>query len=222
MTWISLMRLRLASLLFGLLGVSALVLPGRAYADEGTELKDFMHSDYYEGIVQHALAALPPDVFTECPSLVSDTSEVNVLRPVAFAPNGFPASGFWRHSFPVSGCGNDTTVNLYFLALPGQKINVLIGVPGATITDLVAQREAKKFAIQAARATAKTCTTFDVTNTRFDGFGASVPGVAAGAHSWRETWSLAGCGRHYAVPIQFLPSKTGMQIAVPAAVAPLP
>jgi hypothetical protein len=216
------MRLRLAALLFGLLAAFATIQPGRARADEGTELKAFMHSDYYEGIVQHALAALPSDVFSECPGLVSNTSEVNVLRPVAFAQNGFPASGLWRHSFPVTGCGNDTTVNLYFLALPGQRLNVLIGVPGATITDLVAQREAKKFAIMAARATAKTCPTFDVTNTRFDGFAAAEPGAPGGVHSWRETWSLAGCGRRYDVPIQFLPSKTGMQIAVPAAIAPVP
>jgi hypothetical protein len=216
------MRLRLAVLLLGLLATFAPILPGHAHADEGTELKDFMHSDYYEGMVQHALAALPADVFRECPGLVSDTSEVNVLRPVTFEPNGFPASGFWRHSFPVSGCGNDTTVNLYFLALPGQRINVLIGVPGATITDLVAQREAKKFAVKAARAASKSCAAFDVTNTRFDGFGAAPPGAPGGGHAWRETWSLAGCGQRYDVPIQFLPGKTGMQIAVPAAAVPLP
>ena len=170
-----------------------------------------MGSSYYSGLIHQALAALPPEEFRQCPTLVSNGSKVTILRPVAFNPNGFPGSGLWRQSFPVSGCGNDTTVNFYFLAEPDQKISVLIGIPGSTIASLLLQGAGKKFTTIAAQRVAPTCRSFTVIDTRFDRF----EHAASGSGPWRETWTLSGCGHRYTVPIQFSPSKTGVQVTLP-------
>jgi len=215
----SLMRQRLGVLLFALVAVFGQSLPRPARADEGGALRAFMGSSYYAGLIHNALASLPPDEFRQCPSLVSNGSQVTILRPVGFYPNGFPGSGIWRQSFPVSGCGNDTTVNFYFLAQAGQKITVLIGIPGSTIASMLLQGAGKKFTTIAAQRVLPSCRSFDVINTRFEGYEPPVPG--APARPWRESWILMGCGHRYRVPIEFAPNtKGGAQVTLPDGVIP--
>jgi hypothetical protein len=174
-----------------------------------------MGSSYYAGLIHTSLAALPPDEFRQCPSLVSNGSRVTVLRPVAFNPNGFPNAGLWRQSFPVSGCGNDTTVNFYFLAEAGQKISVLIGLPGSTIASLLLQGAGKRFATIAAQRASPRCRSFTVIDTRFEGFGPPAAGGGPASRPWRENWTLSGCGRRYTAAIAFAPNKGGMQVTLP-------
>ena len=56
-------------------------------------------------------------------------------------PDGAPNAGLWRHSFPVSGCGNDTTLNLFFTAAADERITTIFGIPGTTRTDPVLQQD---------------------------------------------------------------------------------
>ena len=209
------MRLKFGLWLFGLAALYGQALPQRAEADEGSALRAFMGSSYFAGLIHSALAALPPDEFRQCPSLVSDGSQVTILRPVVFNPDGFPGSGLWRESFPVSGCGNDTTVNFYFFAQAGQKISVLIGIPGSTIASPLLQGAGKKFTTIAVQRAAPACRSFTVINTRFEGFQKAASGSAAASRPWRESWTLAGCGRRYTVPIEFAPNKGGAQVTLP-------
>jgi hypothetical protein len=209
------MRQRLLGFLFGLAILASAACPQRAAADEGGALRAFLGSPYYAGLIHRALAALPPDEFRQCPTLVSNGSRVTILRPLAFNPDGFPGSGLWRQSFPVSGCGNDTTVNFYFLAQAGQKISVLIGMPGSTIASLLLQSAGRKFTTMAVRRAAPGCPSFTVVDTRFDGF---EPGAAASAsvpRPWRESWTLLGCGRRYTVALDFAPDQGGTHVTLP-------
>jgi len=208
------MRKRLAVLLLALSAAFGQILPQRAAADAEGALRDFMGSSYYAALVQQALAALPPAEFRRCPTLVSNTSRVTILQPVAFRPNGFPASGLWRESFPVSGCGNDTIVNLFFLAEAGQRISVLIGMPGSTVASLILQTAAKKFTTIALQRVARRCRSFTVINTQFEGFGEPAPT----ARPWRESWTLSGCGHRYTVPIEFAPNKAGTLVTLPGGI----
>jgi hypothetical protein len=207
------MRQRLGVLLLALATLIGQGLAVRAEADEGGSLRAFMGSSYYAGLIHNALAALPPDVFRQCPTLVSNGSKVTILRPVAFYPNGFPGAGLWRQSFPVSGCGNDTTVNFFFLAEAGQKISVIIGMPGGTMASLPLQSAGRKFTTIAAQRAQPGCRDFDVINTRFERLEPPKPGDADRA--WRESWTLSGCGRRYTVPIEFAPNKTGAEVTLP-------
>ena len=211
----TLMRQRLGVLLLGLVILFGQASSHRAAADEGVALRAFMGSSYYAGLIHKALAALPPDEFRQCPTLVSNGSRVKVLQPVAFDPNGFPRSGLWRQSFPVSGCGNDTIVNFYFLAQAGQKISVLIGMPGGTIASLLLQSAGRKFTTMAARRAAPSCPSFTVIDTQFEGYQGGANASAPAERPWRESWTLLGCGSRYTVALDFAPNHDGTQVTLP-------
>jgi hypothetical protein len=159
---------------------------------------------------------LPPSRQTslKSPTLVSNGSKVTILKPVSFGPDGFQNAGSWMQSFPVSGCGNDTTLHIYFSAGADEKINTVIAIPGGTRADLTLQRDAYKYANIGAHLRAKDCNAFNVKNTRFEGFGVSNPptpdpGPDKPLRPWWETWTMVGCGRTIDLPMDFIPRDTG-------------
>lgn len=170
------------------------------------QLQALVQSPGYQRNIARMFATLPPDVFQRCAALVSAGSTVTMLTPVAFAADGYPVSGLWRQSFPVSGCGNDTTINFFFRGQPDEKIASIIGVPGETRADLTLQRDALKYAHLGAQAVAPGCTNGHVRHTRYDGV------ADARTKAWRERWIVAACGRNVEVPITFTPDSTGTTI----------
>jgi hypothetical protein len=183
-------------------------------------LQTFTKSDFYKGLIDRALAIIPQAVFQKCPTLVSNGSTVTIIRPVSFGADGSPNAGLWRQSFPVTGCGNDTILNIYFSAGADEKINTVVGVPGATRADLTLQRDALLYANVGANLVARGCKTFVVKNTRFEGFGVPKPpipdpGPDTRLRPWWETWTMIGCGRTIDVPIDFVPDEKGTQIIQP-------
>ena len=143
-----------------------------------------------------------------------------ILKPISFGKDGFPNSGEWKQSFPVSGCGNDTILNFYFSANADEKINTIIGLPGTTHTGTVLGRDAVSYANLGASLVVKDCKAFDVKNTRFEAYGAPKPpvpdpGPGHPRRPWWETWTMTGCGRTVDVPIDFVPDETGTRIIQP-------
>jgi hypothetical protein len=152
---------------------------------------------------------------------VSNGSTVSIARPIIFGEDGIPNAGLWKQSFPVSGCGNDTILNIFFSAGADEKINTIIGLSGTTHTDLMLQRDTLLYANTGAAIIAKDCKTFEVKNTKFEGYGlpnpeTPDPGVASRFRPWWETWIMTGCGRTIAVPLDFIPDATGTRIIQPA------
>ena len=190
----------------------------RAQTVAAARFQTFMASDFHKGLITRTLAGIPPAVYQRCPALVSQASQITVLRPVTYGPSGIPNAGAWRESFPVSGCGNDTTLNLFFAGTPGDKVNVLVAAPGGSRADLALQKDAFSHAALGARTIAKDCTAFYVRHTTFDGFGSidppsADPGPDSRSRPWHETWMMTGCGRAFAVPIQFTPDDKGTTIS---------
>jgi hypothetical protein len=144
---------------------------------------------------------------------------VRILKPITFASDGLPNGGAWKESFPISGCGNDTTLNFYFVARADEKINTIVGFAGSTIGDPQLQRDALFYASLSAGARAKDCKTFDVKNTKFEAFGvdgAPDPGpTATSRRPWRETWTMVGCDHTLDVTVNFIPDATGTTIVSP-------
>lgn len=170
------------------------------------QLQALIRSAGYEGNIQRLFAALPADVFQRCPTLVSQESTVTVLAPLRFAQDGYPVAGAWKQSFPVRGCGNDTSINIFFRGEPDEKIASIVAVPGDTHADLALQRDALRYSWVAAKAAAPNCMTPHVRHTRYDG-------VVDTAHrAWRESWVVIACGRNVEVPITFTPDPTGTRI----------
>lgn len=170
------------------------------------ELQALVRSSGYQGNIQRLFAALPADVFQRCPTLISAGSTVTVLAPVRFAPDGYPVAGAWKQSFPVRGCNNDTTINIFFRGQPDEKITSIVALPGDTHADPTLQRDALRYAWLAAKAVAPNCVTPHVRHTRYDGL------VATADKAWHESWIVAACGQNVEVPITFTPDPTGTRI----------
>jgi hypothetical protein len=178
-------------------------------------LPAFTHSPAYAALVSHALDSIPPDTFKICPGLKSSGSHISVMGPLQFAENGYPVAGAWKHSYPVSGCGPDTILNFYFIAKPNQTIDTIIGIPGSTRVGPVLQRDAEAAAIAGATASlqeqgAVPCPNYTITNSSFQAFGLEDPptpdpGASDRFRPWWENWTVAGCGRAFLVPLDFIP-----------------
>lgn len=171
------------------------------------ELEALVKTAGYQNNVARLFSLLPPDVFQRCPTLVSNGSTVTVIQPADFAPDGYPISGLWKQSFPVSGCGNDTTINLFFQGQPNEKVGSVVGIPGATHAGLALQRDALRYAVIAVQTASEKCTDVHVRTSSYDGSGSDTHKGA-----WRETWTIAGCGHVYRVLLSFVPDSTGTVI----------
>lgn len=183
---------------------------------DGEKFSKYLFSAAHQNLVRDALARIPATVFPRCPGLVSKGSTSTLLAPITFNDNGVPNSGSWKQRFPVEGCGNDTALNVYFFATP-EKVNSVVGLAGTTQGSLLLQKDSLTYAHMSVSLKAKDCKTFEVTNTRFEGFGSRPfdkpdPGPNAKFRLWWETWTLAGCGRTFDVPMTFTPDEKGTTI----------
>ncbi|MEW9305851.1 MULTISPECIES: hypothetical protein [Labrys] len=201
--------------------LAALVVPGLGHAqgnvqddDQGMGvLKVFMASQSYRDITGKALSGIPPAIFTRCPTLVARDSSVTILQPVSAGPQGSPASGRWKQSFPVSGCGNDTVLNLYFSVAADGKPQAGATLPGTTLADPLLQRDALLYANLGATRAVADCKNFLVIDTKAPA-SSQPPGTGGGLKApWSETWTLSGCSRKVDVRMDFTPDSTGTTIA---------
>jgi hypothetical protein len=194
------------------------VLPTQAQDADSEQLKKYLSSDRYRQfqkyilseryrvLVANAFSHLPREVFHRCPTLVSEGIKAIIIQPVSFGAHGVPNAGRWQGTFPIRGCGNDTTHNVYFSATKNEKVNITFAVPGESRADLTLQNDAIRYAqIGAAVAAKTTCDTFNVKNTKFDG----LDSANGKTRSWRETWTMVGCNRTFDVPLTFTPSDRG-------------
>lgn len=178
----------------------------------------FLASDVHTVLAARAISRIPEQVLRRCPALKVHGSRVGLLRPVgSFNKDGVPNDGAWKEVYPVSGCGDDVQLNVFFIVRPGPKIDTVIGVPGSTRAGLRLQTDAIAYALIGPRALAKTCQHFQIQNTRFEDFGLhdprmSDPGPGTANRPWWETWTVIGCSRTFDVPINFVPDENGTTI----------
>jgi hypothetical protein len=170
-------------------------------------VQKFSSTEAHKRLVLSAFSRISPDVFQRCPTLVSKGSNIAIVQPVSADANGQPNAGIWKESFPVSGCGNDTTFHLYFVTA-NEKINSFVGAPGGTRANPTLQKDALFYATLGAGTFVQTCKTFNVKDTKFD----NVDAVDSKVRSWRETWTMVGCNRTLDVPLQFTPDDRGTAI----------
>ncbi|RYF00117.1 MAG: hypothetical protein EOO77_34520 [Oxalobacteraceae bacterium] len=171
-------------------------------------LQALVVSSDYQANIARLFSQLPASVFQKCPSLVSKGSTVTMIEPVSFAPDGYPTSGLWKQSFPISGCGNDTTINFFFRAQSDKKMHSIVGIPGETRADVALQRDAFRMAVTAVQAAVPNCEQITVQDTKYLG------PVGASHEAWQESWLLAVCTRPTHVTLTFTPDDTGTKILV--------
>ena len=187
----------------------------RAETGDQAQFRSFIATSGYQNLIGQAFASMPPDVFAKCPAMISNGSKITWLAPVHFGSGGTPDGGVWKQMFPITGCGNDTTYNLYFSAAPGRPLRTLVGVPGFTHADPLLQKDTLTYAYLGAALALKACKTFDVKDTAFLGYDSDAapdPAAPRETRPWHESWTMVGCGRLVTVPIRFLPDATGTTI----------
>lgn len=210
--------------------VTGFVTPSAAQPVDQQQISRFLGSPSYKSVLNRALAQIRPDIFVRCANLRSTGARVFFYKPITFAADGAPNAGAWKQLIPVAGCGNDTVLNIIFVVHPDEKINFLILLPGTTHADPTLQRDALVEVMPGPTMYAAThgkkedCKQFDITNTRFGGYGNTLvnpaisdPGPNDHYRPWWETWTLSGCGRAYDVSVAFTPTKDrpGTNITVP-------
>ena len=206
--------------ILGVFSLIAVAVPDIASAQPPTPptLQAFIASPPFQAYIGSLFSKLPPDVFQRCKSFVSKGSTVSVAIPAVFASDGHPISGAWKQSFPVSGCGNDTTINFFFTAQASENIVTVMGAPGDTHADPILQKDAIHYAMLAALPKAGTCTEPHILTTRYDGV-ATMPreDSKASAHSgkqpWHETWTIAACGSTIRIGMNFIPDAPGTTVS---------
>lgn len=195
----------------------------RGQTADSNQFQTFTKSDFYKRLVGSSLRAIPEIVFKQCPALKSGNSNLLIIKPVSFGQSGYPNGGAWKQTFPVSGCGNDTILNLYFFAGADEKVNTAIGIPGTTLADPILQRDAVQYANIGSSLAAKDCKLFLVKNTKFESFGLSIPptpdpGPSQRFRPWWETWTMVGCNRTFRTPMNFIPDAKGTRVVQPGGV----
>jgi hypothetical protein len=199
------------------MAVMCVVWDAKAQMVDRALFQKYLASEFHNLLINKALAALPSEVFKKCPALQSPETNISPVQPITFGADGTPNAGAWWEHFPVTGCGNDTIINLNFSIGTDGKIKTTIALPGSTHANLILQHDAIFYANLGPGLRAKDCKQFLITNTRFEGFGLKNPatpdpGVEAKFRPWWETWTVVGCGRTFDVPMNFSPDETGTQI----------
>jgi hypothetical protein len=193
----------------------------RAQTVDRDKFQKFLSSSSHQGLVDKAVASISKEVFQRCPELKSPPIKIHASKSIEFGPDGIPNAGSWWERLPVSGCGNDTILNIYFeVAAGGSKINSIVALPGTTRASIILQQDALKFAQLGFLKKVTNCNQFIVKNTNFEGFGSTTSPVlnldaAAKSQSWRETWTAAGCSRTLDIPMEFFPDGVGTRIVQP-------
>lgn len=135
------------------------------------------------------------------------------LSAISFAADGKPTSGMWAESAEMLPCDPARRLNLLTVIAPGKPIQVLLTLPGTTMTDALLQRDAAVVAVQGAAIFAKTkdCKDIAIVDTKFDDWtGDALPGALfASARPWLETWTVRYCDKQIDVPIDFRPDSRG-------------
>ena len=186
-----------------------------ATAPEATDPKKFqsyLYSDAYRAALAAAWKKVPPVSLPACGSLTDGNVSVTLQQDVAFDAKGLPKSGAWWGHYPVSGCGAERIINILFRAEPS-GVRFLVTLPGRTRANVVLQRDGLTYAFVGAGTKVRDCKDMEVADTAFDGFGlSSGDKKAPETGPWRETWTVAACGRMLAVPLEFIPDATGTTI----------
>jgi hypothetical protein len=147
----------------------------------------------------------------------SETSRALVLSPPQVDGSGKLIGGAWLQSVIATGCGTLRQLNILTSAQQDGTLRRIALLPGTTIADPQLQRDAVKFAMAGVgQLMPPDCLReARVVETRFiefEGLPLSTVQPVRAARSWREDWTVEGCGKRVVVPVHFIPDPSGTTI----------
>jgi hypothetical protein len=147
----------------------------------------------------------------------SETSRALVLSPPQVDRSGKLIGGTWLQSVIATGCGTLRQLNVLTSAQQDGTLHRIALLPGTTIADPQLQRDAVQYAMASVvqlmpadcRREARIVETRFV---EFEGPPVSTVQPVRVARSWREDWTVEGCGKRVVVPVHFIPDPSGTTI----------
>jgi hypothetical protein len=141
--------------------------------------------------------------------------KISFYKQPSFDRGGKLVDGAWKQVVDEEGCGVRRILNVLVFA-QGQSASVEPLLPGTTRADPILQRDAVKFAVQAAATVSEgrevNCQIGYVADTEFIEQ-ESVTLEGAKGPSWRELWTLVSCAHKMQIPVHFIPDSTGTSIS---------
>lgn len=185
-------------------GARAEVLRNIAELKEGTAMHGYLYSPEFHRAMYQSASELDRALNTPCTEQYDITvKQIFVLQPIEL-PDGTKkaTSGNWIYRYDAARCGATRRYNLMMTAQPDGALRRGMLAPGNTLA--TPQLMAETIKLLKESPLGKDCPdpqVFDTTLVqppRLVG-----PGAAAADDEWKETWTIHGCGRQTAVPVEF-------------------
>jgi len=142
--------------------------------------------------------------------------KISIYKQPLFDSTGKLIDGAWKHVVDEEGCGVTRVLNVLVLAQGPNIVAVVPLLPGTTHADAILQKDAVKFAVQAAATVSggreANCQIGYVADTEFVERESTTLEGAKGP-SWRELWTLVSCTHKLQIPVHFIPDSTGTSIS---------
>lgn len=123
-----------------------------------------------------------------------------------------PTSGLWAEHVKILGCGRVYQMNMLAVARPGKQPMLLALLPGETLSDPSAQRNAERIGAITVKKADDTCSDeARVGNTKLIGFKQSDGslGKTDVQQGWFEEWTYRFCQKDVPVQMAFMPNDKG-------------
>jgi hypothetical protein len=142
--------------------------------------------------------------------------KISFYKQPSFDSGSKLVDGAWKQVVDEEGCGVRRILNVLVFAQGQNNVSVVPLLPGTTRADAILQRDAVKFAVQAAATVPggreENCQIGYVADTEFIEQ-ESVTLEGAKGPSWRELWTLVSCTHKMQIPVHFIPDSTGTSIS---------
>ncbi len=195
--------------LLSILALLSLAAGSSAHADAAADVQAYLARPAAQDLARAALKDAAAHAMPACAAYEADDASRVFYKPLRLE-KGEPASGLFRETATVRGCGLSRRISVLALVRADGRIERLPLLPGTTLSDPVVQREAIPFAIGGAYAKVPSqCHDIQIRNTEFIGYD---PVNIEGKKPWREVWTVEACKTTIPVDMLFRPDTDGTTV----------
>jgi len=183
-------------------------------------LKQRLTPDYRSSI-RESILAYENSLDTHCKDVALDFDSVDVrdriLAVLETDDKGTAVAGAWRESIPGAACNEKRKFTVQ-VVVTRQGLRFTTTFPGEADGDPELQHDTLKnieMDLQILRLVTRKSCHLEVIDTHLVGERATLQDNGL-LSQWKELWDVRACGTVYAVPITFIPDKSGTSISVAA------
>ena len=187
--------------------VGAGVCPEQRRPQDVDRFIDFLRSKTYSELLgQKAIEndeAMPPPC--KQPRELLGRKLYLILKAPSFIPTReVPIDGEWAERVEIKRCGKISLQNVFFYAGKQVGLRAVVGLPGATITDVKTQHGAGLAMLTGDKQRNPACKALEIVNTDV------VTRPQQAGDSWTERWTVYACGKLIPHTVVFTPDNQGV------------